>query len=68
MTRCAMAGADCPNPATETVHLTGVGPRDLCADHIAVLERMGLHFRRERVPAWRQRGLGKVLDHGGTAA
>lgn len=32
--------------------LTGVGPRSLCADHLATLERMGLHFRRpgERVP------------------
>lgn len=53
MTRCAMAGADCPNPATEAVTLTGVGVRGLCADHLATLERMGLHFRRpgERVPS-----------------
>ena len=59
--RCAYPGVDCPIPATETVTLTGVGPRSLCADHIATLERMGLHFRRlgERVPAWRQRGLAR---------
>lgn len=61
--RCQYPAAACPIPATETVTLTGVGVRSLCADHIATLARMGLHFRRlgERVPAWRQRGLARDM-------
>jgi hypothetical protein len=54
-----MAGEQCGRTDTTVVRLSGVGDRRICPDHIATLERLGMHFRRldDTVPqpAWRQR-------------
>lgn len=62
---CQMAGERCPETTTTVVRLSGVGDRRICARHVAVLEGLGMHFRRlddrEPKPLWRQRDLTRDL-------
>lgn len=42
---CRWAGLPCPNEAEVAVRLPGVGDREICREHVAVLDRLGMSYR-----------------------
>jgi hypothetical protein len=63
---CAMPpGGHCPNPATVTVRIANASDWPLCDGCLAILEHLGMAFRRlgEKVPipAWRRLSAAKEL-------
>lgn len=65
MKPCAMAGRQCPREATVTVRIAGVGDRSVCAEDLAVMQRLGMDVRvlepNAFVPEWRTRLAAKDL-------
>lgn len=47
MTACRWPGVPCPTEATATAVIAAVGKRDLCDDHVAVMERLGMAYTIE---------------------
>lgn len=64
MTTCQMANRVCSNEGTNLVRIPPAGDRRICDEDLAVLDRMGVGYRRlqeepTQIPAWRQRDLSR---------
>ena len=64
--QCRFAG-DCANDGRNLVRIHGTGDRLVCDQHLAWMTEHGMDFRilptNLPVPAWRQRDLGRSMDH-----
>lgn len=65
MSPCRWPGQPCPHEATVVVRISDIGDRRVCAEHLAVMERLGMDFRRldesQPLPEWRTRSLARDM-------